>query len=551
MTGLEPSEAAQTGLEPSEAAQTGPELSGAELPGFEPYPVPPEELLADDGGWRRLDGRTVLAFPFAQAGPIVLVVLIALIAGGKLEGLIIRFGITFGVLVLYGAVHLWRFRYRIIDGRLETRSGLIGRTSKVINVDRIRGIEVEAKLAHRITGVCALRIEHPGAASGGRGRGRDSRDRIDAISHAEAQRLRTILLHERARALQSEPSDQAVSADFTSTDAVTAGAQPADASAEHILFRMPARWLLYSPFSGRLLLFAPITAFITFNALSEADVRTFSLIRRVVTGPAWPVLAVIVIALFAVTAVLAGALAYWRWTVSARGSDIVLTRGLLTRRTVAIEQRRMRGVVLREPLPGRPFSAATLEVVISGITGSVRSALIPLGPRQTLVDFGDAFVPPGPSELARHPAGAKRRRLRRALAPSALIALAAAGCALAGEPDAALWLAVSVVATGAVGWWWGLASYRALGHALDGRLLVARHGVAIRHTETVERSTPIGLRVRQSVFARRAGVASIDVALVARGFTRIPDVDANNVEALAAQLIPEFVGRAGSAGRQG
>ena len=91
-----------------------------------------------------------------------------------------------------------------------------------------------------------------------------------------------------------------------------------------------------------------------------------------------------------------------------------------------------------------------------------------------------------------------------------------------------------------LGWLWGRASYRALGHALDDRLLVARHGVVVRHTETVDRTTPIGLRVRQSVFARRAGVASLDVALVARGFTRVPDVGAGDVQRLAAQLVPEF-----------
>ena len=51
------------------------------------------------------------------------------------------------------------------------------------------------------------------------------------------------------------------------------------------------------------------------------------------------------------------------------------------------------------------------------------------------------------------------------------------------------------------------------------------------------RRYPIGVRVRQSVFARRAGVASVDVALVSRGYTRIPDMAADDVEALTRILL--------------
>ena len=88
-----------------------------------------------------------------------------------------------------------------------------------------------------------------------------------------------------------------------------------------------------------------------------------------------------------------------------------------------------------------------------------------------------------------------------------------------------------------VGLWWARESYRTLGHAMDADVLFARHGVIVRHSETVDRDEPIGLRVRQSVFARRAGVASMDVALVARGFTRISDMDAADIESLAVALL--------------
>ena len=163
-------------------------------------PPPPESF--NGGEWMRLDWRTVLTYPFAQGGPLIFVLVIAALVGGRLEELLIRLVVTVGLLAAFGGVHFWRFRYRLIDGRLETRSGLISRKSKVINVDRIRGVDIEAKLAHRVAGVCALRIEHPGAAGGSRGRNRDGRDRIDAVSHREGERLRNVLLHERAVAVE-------------------------------------------------------------------------------------------------------------------------------------------------------------------------------------------------------------------------------------------------------------------------------------------------------------------------------------------------------------
>ena len=184
---------------------------------------------------------------------------------------------------------------------------------------------------------------------------------------------------------------------------------------------MPARWLLYAPFSIRLLLLGPAALLGVFNSLRDADVRSGHDVSALAGGAGWPLLAVITVVVLIVTAMLSGIVTYWHWTVTARGDDIVLTRGLLTRRTVAIERRRLRGVMVREPLAGRPFRAATLQVVLSGVTGSVRSALVPLGPRAALERFGREFVQPCHSPIRTHPRGAYRRRLRRSLIPAVLL----------------------------------------------------------------------------------------------------------------------------------
>ncbi len=503
-----------------------------------PYPAMPAapDPVPADGEWQRLDARTVLTYPFAQGGPLVVVLLIAAVAGGAVEGLLIRLGLTVGILAAFGAVHFWRFRYRLIEGRLETRSGLIGRTSKVINVDRIRGVDIEAKLAHRVAGVCALRIEHPGAAGGGRGRNRDGRDRIDAVSRAEGVRLRNVLLHERAVAVAAESSLTPAAHSTNAGGSSPSGSTPPTVPVDRVLLRMPLRWLLYAPFSLRLLLLGPAALVGVYNSLRDAGVGSGHQVDALTRGAALPTLAAITVIVLVLTAIVSAVVTYWQWTVTAHGNDLVLTRGLLTRRTVAIERRRLRGVMVREPLAGRPFRAATLQVVLSGVTGNNRSALVPLGPQPQLERFAHEFVRPCREPLRHHPRGAWQRRMRRAAVPALVLGgLTALGVLFSWPAVPAL--AVAAVLTAAIGTWWARASYRTLGHALDDQVLFARHGVLIRHTETVLRTEPIGLRVRQSIFARRAGVASVDVALVARGFTRISDLDAADVHALATTLL--------------
>ena len=512
---------------------TGPDpTSDTAMP---PYPaMPPAPEPSAEGTWQRLDRRTVLTYPFAQGGPLIFVLVIAALVGGRLEELVIRLVVTVGLLGAFGGLHWWRFRYRLVDGRLETRSGLISRKSKVINVDRIRGVDIEAKLAHRVAGVCALRIEHPGAAGGSRGRNRDSRDRIDAVSHAEGERLRNVLLHERAVATGAVRT--AIQPDWMTVPA-TGGASPLPTDADRTLLRMPARWLLYAPFSIRLLLLGPAALLGVFNSLRDAGVRSGRDATTLAGGAGWPLLATVAVMVLIVTATLSGVVTYWHWTVTTRGRDIVLTRGLLTRRTVAIERRRLRGVMVREPLAGRPFHAATLQVVLSGVTGSVRSALVPLGPQPALERFGREFVQPVRTPVRTHPRGAYRRRLRRSLVPAVGAAVATVIAAI-WFSDLAVAILVGSTALAAVGGvLWARQSYATLGHAMDADVLFARHGVIVRHSETVDRHQPIGLRVRQSVFARRAGVASMDVALVARGYTRISDMDAADIEPLAIALL--------------
>lgn len=506
-------------------------------PAWTPADLPPFPKPAAEEPWLRLDPRSIATFPFAQGAPLLLALTITAVAGGHIKGLSIRLGAEVGLLVVLGLVRWLRFGYRVVDGRLETRSGLLARQSKAINVDRIRGVEIEAKLVHRLVGVCALQVEHPGAAGGRHGRNRSGRDHIDAISRAEGARLRAVLLHQRATAVRASGSAAqlpwAPSAQRPPAHAPEAERPPLT---DQTLFRLPTGWLFYAPFSLRMLVVGPVALGGSIGYLQDARIDPGSVAASFARGTGWLLTLPLALVFMVVLAVGGGAFAYWGWTVTARADDLVITRGLLTRRTTAIERRRLRGVVLREPLLGRPAHAASLSVELSGVTGTSEAGLIPLGPVDALTRFGREFVAECTVELQPHPLGARRRRRLRAAVP-ALVLSATAIVVLFSSASVGIVVSAVAVVAGVAGQLWAQESYRALGHALDDRVVTARHGVLERRTQTVDRRFPIGLRVRQSLFARRAGVATVDVALVSRGHTRISDMAADEVEALSRAVL--------------
>ena len=124
--------------------------------------------------------------------------------------------------------------------------------------------------------------------------------------------------------------------------------------------------------------------------------------------------------------------------------------GVLTTHATTIEERRLHGVELSEPLLLRAAGGARCIAIVTGLRvgrGAERSAgalLLPPAPRDDAERVAAAVLgerePPTPA-LAAHGVRARRRRYARALAPWALvIAALVAAWALAGLPARA-WLA--------------------------------------------------------------------------------------------------------------
>ncbi len=81
-----------------------------------------------------------------------------------------------------------RFTYRIEAGRLIIERGVVRHTTRVVPLDRIRGVELQAPWLHRVLGLVRVDVE---AAAGGSDKAELS---LAAVTAAEGERLRRALL---------------------------------------------------------------------------------------------------------------------------------------------------------------------------------------------------------------------------------------------------------------------------------------------------------------------------------------------------------------------
>jgi putative membrane protein len=239
--------------------------------------------------------------------------------------------------------------------------------------------------------------------------------------------------------------------------------------------------------------------------------------------------AVLLLVAAAVIALVRYVLAYSGFAIRRTDAGTLhVSHGLLRTRQVTLDERRLRGIQLNEPLSLRLVGAASAHAIMTGI-GRERGgvALIdPPGPRPDAVRVAATVLgtdEPLRSELTRHGRRASRRRYSRAATVVVAIAIVALAAQLLGWMDPVLWTLFAVIVPAAA----LLAEdrRRGLGHELLPGLLVSRYGSLTRRRIALETDGIIGWTIRRSLFQRRAGLATL-IATTAAGRHRyeVPDV---------------------------
>ncbi len=150
----------------------------------------------------------------------------------------------------------------------------------------------------------------------------------------------------------------------------------------------------------------------------------------------WPVAADVVVvaagvvAFVVIASTIGYVLAFWRFRLTRHnGGTLQVTRGLITTRATSIEQRRLRGVEVSEPLLLRSVRGARCLAIATGLRvgrGAERGGeiLLPPAPRADAVALAATRDRHGRAvheALVRHPIAALRRRLTRALSATLVL----------------------------------------------------------------------------------------------------------------------------------
>jgi putative membrane protein len=505
--------------------------------------------------WARLSVRMLAVHPvieFLRALPAI----IALLVVGSQQG---HGGwwsvIGVGVPITLGLVRWATTRYRITPEQIQVRRGLLRRSELSVPRDRVRTVDLTSHFMHRLLGLTRATI-----GTGQSDRRNDSGLVLDGLTAVDAARLREELLHTRsgpAPAVQTPAGEGEVSA-------------PPAPSGERVVAAFDPSWVRFAPFTlSGLVSVGVALGFIT-NVLREARVspERFGPLRAVTDQLGRvPVLVAAVEVLLAglvvvsVFSVVGYVLAFWgfRLTRSPHGT-LHAQRGLITTRSTTIEERRLRGVELSEPLLLRAVRGARAIAITTGLRagrGSERGGtlLAPPSPRGqaervAALVLGDAA--PLTGALTPHPPAARRRRFTRVLVGlTVIIGGLAVAVWLADWP---VWIAFASLVLLPIGPLLAVDRYASLGHARTGRFLVFRQGSLVRRRYVLATDGVIGWTVRQSFFQRRAGLVTL-IATTAAGRQRYELLDVEPAEAVALAdaavpgLLTPFLAPAGPAPR--
>jgi putative membrane protein len=426
-------------------------------------------------------------------------------------GLLALVGIGLAIVVLE-----WRrFTYRIEGGRLVIERGVLRHTTRVVSLDRIRGVELRAPWLHRVLGLVRVDVE---AAAGGSGAAEFS---LAAVAAGEGERLRRLLLSE---------------------------AQPADgeeAPPARVLYRATPRLLAAGGLTSGRYILTPLAVLGVLANFAE-DVPGGYMDRFVESAADRAPTDVLGVSLLVAGAILLAAglaaagslLADWDFQLADDGERLVARRGLLTSRAVAIDRARVRGLDLRDSPLRRAFDLVGVHAVAGGIGGrSGRTVLVPVigdGEARELVHTLDPEARPD-AALERHPPAARTRRIVRAVAAPAVLVVPFV--ALGWRVQAAVLLVLAVVGIPL-----GIDRYRQLGHAFDGRRLVIREGSLTRRWTSLDPRAVVSYAVERSPFQARGGLCTVVLHLgQGAGTRRVLDCSEEQAAALLAVLdVPLF-----------
>ncbi|WP_410871932.1 PH domain-containing protein [Nocardia sp. A7] len=270
----------------------------------------------------------------------------------------------------FGVARWFTTSYRIDADHVQLRSGIVARRTLSVPRPRIRSVDVEADLLHRVLGLAVLAI--------GTGKQTDKSDefKLDALDTSQIPALRAELLSHTG---QHAPSH----VDSVAVPHVSPPGALGESGVEIGHWR--AAWVRYAPLSlTGLAVVAPIAGLGA--QYGFIDVVSKSAVVRGLDDDTAVIVVIVIASLTLLTLLLvnlaacAQYLATWYGLrVLDNGTTLHLRHGLFTTRQITLDLTRFRGATLNEPLLLRAASAAQLEMIMTG--ENPRQKILPQAPR--------------------------------------------------------------------------------------------------------------------------------------------------------------------------
>jgi putative membrane protein len=448
-------------------------------------------LAADE---RRLHPLSWLFLMLAQLRQFALPLIAVLVFGGRGDSIGWELiGAIAALLIALGAVlQYYTYRFRIDAGELIVRSGVFQRTVRQIPLRRIQNVALRRTPLHRLAGVAEVRLES--AAGSNR-----AEAEMRVLSLADAAALEALVRASR--------SDAGEAADVPPPPLLSLP------TAELVRLGLASNrgMVVVAAFIGVLSQYAREGMGRYIHLAAEA---TTGAVREFFPGPTQWLVGVLVLLLAAAVLLrlLSVALALARFhgfRLVEDGQRLSVEAGLLTRLRGHASRQKIQRWMLQQNLWLRLMDRFGMRIETAavhgpGTDGQALTELVPIAPRATMDGLLQRWLPalgwPALDWQPLHP-----QAWRRFLLPPAMLTLLA--CLLLwlrAGPWAALLLLLLPL------WWlraWRLARWSAW--LVDERFVAWRSGWLDRHWQLVEIDRIQLLRVEQSPFDRRRGMANL------------------------------------------
>ena len=360
-------------------------------PGTFPEPAT-APASAPEPEWRRLDTRMLFVHPAKELLrflPVLVALAVAGSASGRLDWQVL--GVV--VPIALGVLRYLTTSFRLTAGRIELKRGLLNRTVTATPLDRVRTVDLTASPIHRLLGLTTVRIG-TGVTTGD-----DAGLDLDGLRVAEARALRETLL------VAAAPPT-----------ATPDGVPP---TPELPLARFRPSWLRFAPFTGSGLVIA--AAGLGLLGQFSNDLGFWDDVdpepQRFEGAPSYLLVAALVAAALLgvlVLSVLGYLVTNWGFQLTHPPGTWHLRRGLLTTRETSLDEDRIAGVGLGEPLALRAARGRHLVAIVTGVNRSESgsSTLVPPAPQDVAPAVAAAVlgtpepVPPRCARTVRPPSAA-------------------------------------------------------------------------------------------------------------------------------------------------